>query len=212
MKLTNFNIDIGGIGLLVNDKYLDLHNNYDFRSDHYDATSNSFEIIWTRSHEDWANEDIAAFKIIFNNVSYLNIRERDSSLPFTDDRCLHSIGFESSDRRDDHDSDVLIADGMDADDLNIVFYNDRSIKINSRSADFIELQEEVIYVPMRNEGTSVWRPMWADRMDSGAYRVKSFPGYDPNDEELEFVTCDIVICEVRQLSGGKVLVATSRLP
>ena len=72
------------------------------------------------------------------------------------------------------------------------------------------IEEEIIYVQLLNEGTQVWRPMWAEKLEENIYRVKTSVDYGQIDEELEFKPNEIVICEKRELSEGNHLVAMRR--
>jgi hypothetical protein len=72
------------------------------------------------------------------------------------------------------------------------------------------IEEEIIYVQLLNEGTQVWRPMWAEKLEENVYLLKSFVDHDPTDEELEFKSNEIVICERRMLSKGNHLVAVKQ--
>ena len=211
MKLTNFHIDNDSIALNYNDKYLDLHNNFEFRSFNYDVTSRQLELIWTRSQEDWSNEIICAFKLVFRDINFLKIRERDSSLPATEDSCLSLIGFLSNDLRDDFDSFAEVKNATDSDDLNIAFQSNQAFKISCNYVDFVELNEEIIYVLITNEAVDVWRPIWADKIEDRVYKIKSFANYDPTDEELQFKSGDLVVCEKQKKSEGKILVAISKM-
>ncbi|MBK8640747.1 MAG: hypothetical protein IPN15_00600 [Saprospiraceae bacterium] len=211
MVLTNFDIDKkDSIALNYKGQYLDLHNNFDFRSYHYDTSANCFELTWTRSHEDWANEKICGFKLVFREVRFLKFRERDNSLPLTEDTCLSDIGFLPPEMRDDFD--IIISreanyKNDNNDDLNIVFQGGQGIKVNCTYADFIELTEEIIYVQIVNEPVPVWRPMWADRLEENVYRIKSFINYDPKDEfeALEFKSGEIVICELQKKADENIV-------
>jgi len=211
MKLTNFHIDNDSIALNYNDKYLDLHNNFEFRSFNYDVTSRQLELIWTRSQEDWSNEIICAFKLVLRDINFLKIRERDSSLPATEDSCLSLIGFLSNDLRDDFDSFAEVKNATDSDDLNIAFQSNQAFKISCNYADFVELNEEIIYVLITNEAVDVWRPIWAYKIEDRVYKIKSFANYDPTDEELQFKSGDLVVCEKQKKSEGKILVAISKM-
>lgn len=207
MRLTNFHIDNDSIALNYNDKYLDLHNNFDFRSFHYDIASRQLELIWTRSLENWANENILAFKLVFRDVIFLKIRERDNTLPATEDSCLSLIGFLPNDLREDFDSFVEIKNIANSDDLNIVFQSNQAFKINCSYVDFVELNEEIIYILITNEAVEVWQPMWADRIEEGVYKIRSFLNFDPTDEVLQFKSGDIVVCEKQKKSERQILVA-----
>jgi hypothetical protein len=210
MRLTNFQIVDDSIALNYKGQYLDLHNCFDFRSFHYDVTTSQLELIWTRSHEEWANESIPAFKLVFHEVGYLRIRERDGSMPATEDSCLYLIGFLQQELRDEFDSYTEFKNVTESDDLNISFQGGQAFKINCSYADFVELNEEIIYVLITNDGVDVWRPIWADKLEDGIYKLKSFPDYDPTDEELQFKTGDIVVCEKQKKINGTGLIAVSK--
>jgi hypothetical protein len=66
---------------------------------------------------------------------------------------------------------------------------------------------QLIYVYLRNEGVDVWRPVSATLNPDGSYTLSANHNYDPEDEEWEFLPGIRVICEYRQLSGDRVLVA-----
>lgn len=208
MKLTNFNIDTDQIALIYNGQYLDVHNNYEFRGFNFDIHSKQLHLTWTRSHEKWASEKMCGFRLVFKNVSFLKVRERDAELSFKEDTCMSFIGFLSQDMRDDFDSFTEPKSVTNDDDLNVNFQSDQAFKINCELVDFVEINEEIVYVALTNEGTKVWRPMWAENLEESVYCIKSYLTYDPLDEELQFTTGDIVICERQELDGGQCLVAT----
>ena len=62
-----------------------------------------------------------------------------------------------------------------------------------------------IYVGLRNEGTSVWRPVDAVPISENVFEIAS--GSVPEDEEWEFAPGATVRCERRKLSDGPALVA-----
>jgi hypothetical protein len=64
-----------------------------------------------------------------------------------------------------------------------------------------------IYVYLLNEGTHAWRPVEADHLGGDRYRIASVND-DPEDEEWQFNSGDIVQCAVRHFSDGPELVAT----
>lgn len=67
-----------------------------------------------------------------------------------------------------------------------------------------------IYVQLLHEGTDTWRPTEGVQTGAMRYRLLPTPGYDPTDEEWEFVPGSVVECEERVLSVGRVLVAMRR--
>ncbi len=71
------------------------------------------------------------------------------------------------------------------------------------------MKREIIYIEILNEGTKVWRPMWAEEISPFCYLIKSFHDYEPSDEELKFKPGEIVKCEWQQLEDEKVLIAVN---
>ncbi len=66
-----------------------------------------------------------------------------------------------------------------------------------------------IYVFMPDEGVDTWRPVDAEAVGPGLYRIVS-PDPDPEAEVWEFRSGDVVRCELRRLDGGEFLVAVSK--
>ena len=65
-----------------------------------------------------------------------------------------------------------------------------------------------IYMPIRDEGTDVWRPVQAKRRNDGNYEVL---GPMPEGEEWAFVPGAIVRCRNQVLSGGDSVVANEQI-
>lgn len=65
-----------------------------------------------------------------------------------------------------------------------------------------------IYVALLDEGTPCWRPVDAERIAGGVYRIVS-ENPDSEDEQWEFPSGSIVRCELRPLSDGEYIVAVS---
>lgn len=72
------------------------------------------------------------------------------------------------------------------------------------------MEFKIIYVALKNEGTKVWRPILAEKLEENIYKIKGYFEYDSEDEELEFLPGEIVICKIENLTGENVLVATER--
>lgn len=66
---------------------------------------------------------------------------------------------------------------------------------------------DTIYVALLDEGTNVWRPVPARRLDDSTYEVLRPTDYDPEDETWEFPPGSVVQCAPRQVSGGERLTA-----
>ena len=208
MKLTNFNIDNDNIALLYKGQYLDIHNCYEFRGFQFDNLIRTLSLTWTRSLEEWSNEKICGFQLFFRQVNYFKVRERDSELPFSEDTCLSFIGFLGKDMRYDFDSFVPIENAKETDDLNITFQSDQAIKINSAIVEFKELDEEIIYVSLLDEGSDVWRPMWAKRIKEMVYKISTDKNFDRTNEKLQFDVGQIVTCRRQKISDRQCFVAT----
>jgi hypothetical protein len=57
-----------------------------------------------------------------------------------------------------------------------------------------------IYMPLLNEGTAVWRPVTAERINGEAYRVR---GPMPDDEEWAFAPGSVVTVAPRLFADGR---------
>ena len=68
----------------------------------------------------------------------------------------------------------------------------------------------VAYVRLLGEGTSVFRPTKAELAGANEYMLLATDNYDPRDEEWEFLPGTTVRCELRNLGGKLVLVASAR--
>jgi len=65
-----------------------------------------------------------------------------------------------------------------------------------------------IYVYLLDEGTDVWRPVDAVHVEGSKYRIVGV-NVDPDDEQWQFKTDQVVLCESRELSDGACLVAVA---
>jgi len=59
-----------------------------------------------------------------------------------------------------------------------------------------------IYVALRNERTSCWRPVNANKVVEDLCRTNTGQKCDREDEEWEFPPGSLVRCELKTLSGG----------
>jgi hypothetical protein len=69
--------------------------------------------------------------------------------------------------------------------------------------------ESEIFVRLIDEGVDVWRPVRAERLDDGVYRIVDQP-YDRELETWQFGPDDIVVAEPADSSAGQILAATRR--
>ncbi len=65
---------------------------------------------------------------------------------------------------------------------------------------------ETVYMPLVGDGVDVWRPVLAERLETGRYRVL---GPMPETELWQFPPASIVQVEMRLLSEGEALVAVA---
>jgi hypothetical protein len=68
---------------------------------------------------------------------------------------------------------------------------------------------ETIYVELLEEGVDVWRPVEAQVLGDGRYRLLAPPDYDSETETWAFLPGTVVRCEARRLSDGIVFVAVA---
>ncbi len=64
-----------------------------------------------------------------------------------------------------------------------------------------------IYIQILGEGTIVYRPVPAHKIEDNIYEIEGHDIYDPEDENWEYLPGTHVIVEKRNLDGTEVLVA-----
>lgn len=68
-----------------------------------------------------------------------------------------------------------------------------------------------IFVYLLDEGTDAWRPVNAEEVSSGKFRIVS-RNEAPDDECWQFNVGEVVRCEAKHLSEGECLVAVAGVP
>ena len=82
------------IALVAGDKYLDLHNCFDFTSYEYRPSEQILRLRWRRGVAEWVSKELPTGVILtFSQVTSVAVRRRDDEMPFTEDCCLASITF-----------------------------------------------------------------------------------------------------------------------
>ncbi|HZL37775.1 MAG TPA: hypothetical protein VFC78_20830 [Tepidisphaeraceae bacterium] len=66
-----------------------------------------------------------------------------------------------------------------------------------------------IHVRLLGEGINVWRPIQADQIGNGIYRISHMPRPEDLDESWEFAPGSIVVCERQETGQGVIQVAVS---
>ena len=69
------------------------------------------------------------------------------------------------------------------------------------------MENIIVYVHLLNEGTTVLRPVPALFKGDNKYFLLETNGYDPEDEEWEFLPRSMVVCEKEIRDGKTILVA-----
>ena len=94
MRAENFSWS-DSIYLVVEGQELDLHNCYDFQSFTHSIANRSVSLAWCRGAGEWVDNDLpTSICIEIFEVHYLRVRPRDPSMPFTEDDCLSSFGYD----------------------------------------------------------------------------------------------------------------------
>jgi hypothetical protein len=93
MKLTNFKISHDLIAIETDEKYLDLHNCYDFKSHNFNQKNRCLKLQWVVNKGEWvpANYPQNLF-LIFEGVTYFECREDENPTPEEQDT-LDELGF-----------------------------------------------------------------------------------------------------------------------
>lgn len=133
MEFVNFTIGGQNIDLeWPNEGYADLHNDYDFSRLTYVSAEASLILLWKKSSGKWAdNAPCQMIQLTFNNVSYFQLKERDSAYPVSEDSCLQSICRSPQSARDEFESIYFNKDAHDNYDLTLYFQSEWGIKVNS---------------------------------------------------------------------------------
>lgn len=94
MRAENFSWS-NSIYLVVEGQEFDLHNCYDFHSFAYSIATRSVSLVWFRGTGEWVDNDLPTRLCIdIFEVNYLKIHPRDPEMPFTEDDCLSSFGYD----------------------------------------------------------------------------------------------------------------------
>ena len=136
MKLQNFTLGQDGISLNWDGHNLDLHNDYDFKSLCYELTLKQVALSWEKSAQPWVSDAaLAGLQLVFKNVSFWRVKERDVACPFTEDNCLMHLSFHPVTARDEFDSISL--ESSPTDDLTFFFQSEWGIKLNAETVELV---------------------------------------------------------------------------
>ena len=138
MHLENFALGNYGILLSWQGHNLDLHSCFEFEALQYNPLHRQVELSWVCSPAQWAsNTALPGLRLLFKNVSFFHVKERDSASPVAEDKLLQSVSFHPTEAREDFDSIYL--QSSPTDDLTVFFQSEWGIKINAASAELVPL-------------------------------------------------------------------------
>jgi len=93
VRCNNFQIQ-NGIYFLTDDVELDIHNCYDFKKFEYNIEHRTVTLQWSSNKYAKAN-DPEELLLTMTGISVFEVHPRNSSIPFTEDDCLNSFGYDS---------------------------------------------------------------------------------------------------------------------
>jgi hypothetical protein len=134
MKLENFSVSDDNIALEVDDMYLDLHNNFDFKAIEYSIDKRVIRLFWGKNSGEWVpEENPRTITLEFHGVMRFKMNDRDPSIPFSEDDCLSTMGFLPPEMWDYMDG-YSPHKPSDEDDLLMDFMSGAALKIKAESA------------------------------------------------------------------------------
>lgn len=141
MDLLNFAIDGQYIGLeWAPNHYADLHNNFCFENLHYSSATATLKLSWRKSSSKWArHEPWQALHLLFEGVSYWQVREREPTYPLSEDQTLQHICRTPPEARTEFENIYFNEDAQPCWDLTLHFQSEWGIKVSSTT---VRLQVE----------------------------------------------------------------------
>lgn len=83
------------IYLQAEDLDLDIHNDYDFRRFSYEVEGRSVSLEWFRGSGKWVDKKLPKkIQLLMTGIDDLRVTPRDQEMPFTEDTCLSSFGYD----------------------------------------------------------------------------------------------------------------------
>jgi hypothetical protein len=131
----NFKIE-DNYALNYNGRHIDLHNNFDFVSYHYEIPERQLKLIWKKSSR-VLDDELPVLELIHSDVFYLNINySKDEAFP-DDARCLGEISYFPSSERDVNDAFTSQTTPNDNDDIIYVFESGDFIRVGCSRIEII---------------------------------------------------------------------------
>lgn len=136
MNLKNFRIANDFVGLEANGHYFDLHNNFSFQRLSYEVGIREIVFEWVRREAEWIHpNDPLAIALVFSNVEFFKIKERDFGESYLEDDCLSTIGFVHRSLINELEGYFKNEPDGEVDHLNICFNSGQAMKIVAGSAE-----------------------------------------------------------------------------
>jgi hypothetical protein len=125
------------IALVYKDRYIDLHNCFDFIGFQFDNISRCLKLNWTKSNGDWVkNDELRSLILHHKKVSSLKIIEREVGVLFTEDTCLADMSFAPEDDDETYSlHDIKIP--KIGDKIKYIFQNQQVICIECEEIELI---------------------------------------------------------------------------
>ena len=116
------------------DKYLDLHNNFDFEGFSYNVKQRALTLNWKGAEASWIPVDNPSqLTITISDVEFLRVTPRDSEVPFSEDTCLMDWTYYSSLERDEEDCVCDQEKPTENDDIIFKFQSGQTIRAKGSS-------------------------------------------------------------------------------
>jgi hypothetical protein len=126
----NFEI-VHNSALNIDNREVDLHNNFDFISFEYTVHNRELKLTWKKTIGDWVpSNEFNRLTLTHKQVEFLNIDDRDKDSLLVDDATLGNITFFPSSVREMSDSIVPQAKPNEQDDIIYTFENGQIIRIS----------------------------------------------------------------------------------
>lgn len=120
----------------IAERYIDLHNNFDFIGYDYNVVNREIKLHWRKSKGDWVDKnELSSLVLIHRGVTFLRVMEQDENSTYEDGSCLGEITFFPSTIREINDNIIDQSKPNDGDDILYFFENGQLIRINCEQVE-----------------------------------------------------------------------------
>jgi len=128
MHCQNFEITDDNIGIIFDDDYFDLHNEYDLTSHTYNEELKEAQFTWRKVNES------KQITLCFRDVTLYKTNPRDPSIPESEDLTISFIGFLHPDEIDVMDGYASNSDFIAGNHFIIGLESEAAFKVGAESA------------------------------------------------------------------------------